>query len=168
MSSLSLCDWKVLYWSMGTFLHIWEQQISGFSLVWKKNPFDFFFFLLLTLGNGLTIPRNCCSIGKNKSHKLSGNEQSGTKRKRKNSLRLKRPSPKNNIFVQSRKNSENKLLKDIYRWKDCVTFNNLEKPTTPVEILGTTTTITSLERLAKAKCLKKNSPIFKRYTLFWA
>ena len=23
----SLCDWKVLYWSMGTFLHIWEQQI---------------------------------------------------------------------------------------------------------------------------------------------
>ena len=123
VSSPSLCDWKVLYWSMGTFLHIWEQQISGFSLVWKKNPFDFFSSsFLLTLGNGLTIPRNCCSIGKNKSHKLSGNEHGGTKRKRKDSLRLKRPSPKNNIFVQSRKNSEKELLKDIYHKKDGVTL----------------------------------------------
>jgi len=88
----------------------------------KKNPFDFFFFFLLTLGNGLTIPRNCCSIGKNKSHKLSGNEHGGTKRKRKDSLRLKRPSLKNNIFVQSRRNSEKKLLRDIYRGKDGVTL----------------------------------------------
>ena len=134
----------------------------------KKKSLWFFFLLASNSWEWINHSTKLLLYRKNKSHKLSGNEQSGTKRKRKNSLRLKRPSPKNNIFVQSRKNSENKLLKDIYRWKDCVTFNNLEKPTTPVEILGTTTTITSLERLAKAKCLKKNSPIFKWCTLFWA
>ena len=52
---------------IGQWGHFCTFGSSRFRFPSFENPLIF-----PTLGNGLAIPRNCCSIGKNKSHKLSG------------------------------------------------------------------------------------------------